>query len=292
MKKENIENFWSKNYKILMWIPVILFIISVLLIGIKISKTGDFINKDVTLKGGIAATVYTQQEFSEEEIKAALQADSNIKKLGDIRTGKQIGFIIEVSDINEEQLREALTKELSLELTHENFSVEETSPKLSQAFFKQLMIAIIFAFILMGLAVFIAFRTPIPSIAVISAALMDVTITLAIVNIIGMDISTAGIVGFLLIIGYSVDTDILLTTWAIKKRDFKLFDRMIHSAKTGLTMTFTAIAVMIIGVIFTNSVVIKEMFTIILIALSIDILTTYLTNAGILWLYCKKKRIE
>ncbi len=292
MKKENIENFWSKNYKILMWIPVILFILSVLLIGIKISKTGDFINKDVTLKGGIAATVYTQQEFSEEEIKAALQADSNIKKLGDIRTGKQIGFIIEVSDINEEQLREALAKELSLELTHENFSVEETSPKLSQAFFKQLMIAIIFAFILMGLAVFISFRTPIPSIAVISAALMDVTITLAIVNIIGMDISTAGIVGFLLIIGYSVDTDILLTTWAIKKRDFKLFDRMMHSAKTGLTMTFIAIAVMIIGVISTNSVVIKEMFTIILIALSIDIFTTYLTNAGILWIYCKKKRIE
>lgn len=292
MKKENIENFWSKNYKILMWIPIILFILSIILIGIKISKTGDFINKDVTLRGGIAATVYTQQEFSEEEIKAALQADSNIKKLGDIRTGKQIGFIIEVSDINEEQLREMLTKELALELTHENFSVEETSPKLSQAFFKQLMIAIIFAFILMGLAVFIAFRTPIPSIAVISAALMDVTITLAIVNIIGMDISTAGIVGFLLIIGYSVDTDILLTTWAIKKRDFKLFDRMMHSAKTGLTMTFTAIAVMIIGVIFTNSVVIKEMFTIILIALSIDILTTYLTNAGILWIYCKKKRIE
>ena len=292
MRKENIENFWSKNYKILMLIPIIIFIVSIMLIGIKIAKTGDFMNKDVTLKGGIAATVYTEQEFSELEIKNALEVDSNIKKLSDIKTGKQIGFIIEVSDLSEERLRNILKEKLNLELTGENFSVEETSPKLSQAFFKQLMIAIVFAFLLMGLAVFISFRTPIPSIAVISAALMDVTITLAIVNIIGMDISTAGIVGFLLIIGYSVDTDILLTTWAIKKRDFKLFDRMVHSAKTGLTMTFTAITVMIIGVVFTNSVVIKEMFTIILIALITDIFTTYLTNAGILWAYCKKKKIE
>ncbi len=292
MKKENVENFWSKNYKILMLIPIFFFIISIALIGMKIAKTGDFINRDVTLKGGIAATVYTEHEFSEEEIKNALEADSNIKKLSDVRTGKQIGFIIEVSDLNEEQLRDIFTNKLNLELNYENFSVEETSSKLSKAFFKQLIAAVILAFIFMGIAVFVSFRTPIPSIAVISAALIDTVITLAVVNLMGMNISTAGIVGFLLIIGYSVDTDILLTTWAIKKRDFRLFDRMIHSAKTGLTMTFAAIFVMTVGIIFTNSIVIREMFTIILIALITDIFTTYLTNAGILWDYCKRKRIE
>jgi len=291
MLKDKVELFWSKNYKILMFIPIIILVISLTLIGLKIAKTGDFFNKDVTLKGGIAATVYTEKTLTEEEIKSALDVESNIKKLVDITTGRQLGFVIEVSDLNEEQLRKILTEKLNLELNQNNFSIETTSPKLSQAFFKQLMIAIIFAFLLMGISVFITFRTFAPSIAVISAAFMDITITLAIVNLIGINISTSGIVAFLLVIGYSVDTDILLTNYAIRKREHKLFDRMFHSMKTGLTMTACACVVMIIGILVSNSIVIKEMFLIILIALITDVFSTYLTNAGILWIYCKKKNI-
>ena len=292
MLKDKIELFWSKHYKLLMFIPIAILIISFILIGIKVAKTGDLFNKDVTLKGGIAATVYTEKELTEEEIKSALAVDATIKKLGDIATGKQLGFIIEVSDLAEEQLRSILKEKLNIELTTENFSIETTTPKLSQAFFKQLMIAILFAFILMGVSVYITFRTFAPSIAVISAALMDIIITLAIVNLIGINISTAGIVAFLLVIGYSVDTDILLTNYSIRKREGKLFDRMFHSMKTGLTMTACACTVMIIGLIFSNSVVIKEMFLIILIALIVDVFSTYFTNAGILWRYCKKKNIS
>ncbi len=292
MSQEKIELFWSKNYKWLMFIPVIILIISFALIGIKLAKTGDFFNKDVSLRGGIAATVYTDKILTEDQIKGVLGVKATINKLGDITTGKQLGFVIEVSDLNESTLKEKLKTGLNLDLNEKNFSMEVTTPKLSQAFYKQLMIAIIFAFILMGIIVFITFRTFAPSIAVISAALMDITITLAIINIIGLEVSTAGIVAFLLIIGYSIDTDILLTNYSIRKTDGRLFERMFHSMKTGLTMTACAIAVMIIGLIATNSIVIHEMFLIILIALCIDIISTYLTNAGILWIYCKKKGIS
>ena len=291
MLKDKIEDFWSRNYKWLMLLPIAILAISLILIGTKFVRTGDFFNKDVSLKGGIAATIYTNIPVTEEEIKTALGVESTIKKLGDITTGRQLGFIIEVSDLTEEQLREILTEKLSLELTSENFSIETTTPKLSEAFFKQLMIAILFAFLLMALAVFITFRTFAPSMAVVAAAFMDITITLAIINIIGINISTSGIVAFLLVIGYSVDTDILLTNYSIKKRDGKLFDRMYHSMKTGLTMTACAFAVMLIGIFVSNSIIIKEMFMIILIALIVDVISTYLTNAGILWTYCKKKNI-
>ncbi len=291
MIKDKIESFWSKNYKILMFIPVIILVISLILISIKVVKTGDLFNKDVTLKGGIAATIYTDKIIPEDEIKNALAVESNIKILGDISSGKQLGFIIEISDLNEEQLRNILTEKLGLEITPENFSIETTTPKLSQAFYRQLMLALLFAFILMGITVLITFRTFAPSIAVIAAAFMDITITLAIINIIGINVSTAGIVSFLLMVGYSIDTDILLTTWSIRKREGKLFDRMWHSMKTGLTMTACACVVMIIGLIASNSLVIREMFLIILIALIVDVFSTYLTNAGILWIYCKKKNI-
>ncbi|MBS3152227.1 hypothetical protein J4230_02345 [Candidatus Woesearchaeota archaeon] len=291
MLKDKIEIFWSKNYKWLMFIPLILLVISLTIIGMKIAKTGDPFNKDVTLRGGIAATLYTDKEFTEDQIKSALGVEATIKKLGDVTTGKQLGFIIELSDLTEEQLRDIIKNKLQIDINKQNFSIEVTTPKLSQAFFKQLMYALIFAFILMGVSVFVAFRTPAPSIAVISAAFMDIIITLAIINIIGLPMSTAGIVAFLLVIGYSVDTDILLTNYSIKKREGKLFDRMWHSMKTGLTMTACAAVVMLAGLILSNSFVIKEMFLIIFIALIVDVISTYLTNAGILWIYCKKKNI-
>ncbi|MBI2148282.1 hypothetical protein HYU23_01245 [Candidatus Woesearchaeota archaeon] len=292
MFKDKIESFWSKNYKWLMFIPIIILIISLVLIGAKFARTGDLFNKDVTLRGGIAATIYTDKVFIEEEVKSALGVEATIKKLGDITTGKQLGFIIEVSDLTEEQLKVILKDKLNLEITKENFSIEVTTPKLSQAFFKQLMIALLFAFILMGISVFIAFRTFVPSIAVIAAAFMDITITVAIINLLGINVSTAGIVALLLVIGYSVDTDILLTSYSIKKKEGKLFDRMWHSMKTGLTMTACATVVMLTGLILSNSLVIREMFLIIFIALIVDVISTYFTNAGMLWNYCKRKNIS
>ncbi|MBS3167743.1 hypothetical protein J4216_01320 [Candidatus Woesearchaeota archaeon] len=292
MFKEKLENFWTKNYKWLMLIPIILLAISFVLIGVKYARTGDFLNKDVSLKGGIAATIDTDKQFSEEEIKQALGVEASIKTRTDTISRKNIGYIIEVSDLTDQELKEKIEKNLGIVITEKNYSQEETKPKLGEAFFKQLIIALIFAFILMGITVFITFKTIAPSIAVIFAALTDIVITLAFTNIIGLSISTAGIVAFLLIIGYSVDTDILLTNYAIKKREEKLFDRMFHSMKTGLTMTLCACVVMLIGLIFSTSEVITEMFIIILIALIVDMFSTYLTNAGILWIYCKKKRIS
>ncbi len=292
MLKDKIESVFTKHYKILMVIPIIITIIALVLIGVKYTKTGEFFNKDVSLKGGISATVYTDKILTEEQIKTALGVDSTVRKVGDLTTGKQAGFIIEVSDLTKEQLKERLTS-LVFTLTSQNYSVEETGAKLGEAFYRQLMIAILIAFLLMAITVFITFRSPIPSLAVVSAAFMDIVIPLAVVNLLGMNISTTGILSFLLIIGYSIGTDILMTSWVLKKKEEgRLFDRMYQSFVTGLTMESTAIAVMILGIIFSNSTVIVEMFTIVLIALIVDIVSTYLTNAGILWIYCKKKGIS
>ena len=282
MLKDKIYKFYSKNYKILMFIPVIIAIIALVLIGIHYKNTGDFFNKDVSLKGGITAILYTEQEISEEQVKNALNVELVTRKISNLASGQGSGIIIEVSDLTSEELKNRLETNLNLELTQENFSMEETGPRLGQAFYRQLLTAVLFAFILMGITVFITFRTFAPSIAVIAAAFMDIVITIAVANLLGMSFSTAGIVGILSVIGYSVDTDILLTTWAIRKKEGTLFDRMYHSMKTGLTMVICAAAVMVIGMLVSNSQVIKEMFTIIFIALIVDIFSTYFTNTGIL----------
>ena len=291
MFKEKAEKIFAKNYKILMAIPIIITIIAVIFIGVKYQQTGDLFNKDVSLRGGIAATVYTDNLFTEEQIKSSLQVDATVRTISEVTSGKQLGFIVEVSDLNRDQLKERL-QNLGLELTSQNYSVEETGERLGQAFYRQLLFAIGLAFLLMGITIFITFRTIAPSLAVIFAAFMNLTVTVAVINLLGMNVSTAGIAGLLLIIGYSIDTDVLLTTWVLKKKEYgSLFQRMFHSMQTGLTMTLCAIGVMLVGLLVSNSIVIKEMFTIIFIALIVDIFATYLTNTGILWHYCKRKNI-
>ena len=58
-----------------------------------------------------------------------------------------------------------------------------------------------------------------PAFAVMFSAFADIVMTLAVVNLVGIKLSTAGIVAFLMIIGYSVDTDILLTTRLLKRKE-------------------------------------------------------------------------
>jgi len=291
----SLGTFYYKNYKKLLVIPLVLFVIFLVIAGVKYSSTGELINKDVSLSGGISATVYTPQEINTKEIESVLSEELNeqvfIRPLKDYTTNENKGIAVEVSntEINEE-LKASLEKYLNIKLTTENYSVEETGSSLGESFYKEMIIAILVAFILMGIVVFITFRTIIPSIAVIFAALFDILAALAVIDFLNIRVSTAGIAALLLVIGYSIDTDILLTTKLLKRKEGELMDRAIESVKTGLTMTITTIVAVTAGYIFTNSLVFKQMFLIIGVALIFDIVATYLMNLGILLWYIERKK--
>ena len=88
--------------------------------------------------------------------------------------------------------------------------------------------------------IFIIFKTAVPSLAVIISAFANILMTLVTFNLLGMKMSSAGIVAFLMLIGYSVDTDVLLTTRLIKRKEGTLNKRIIGAMKTGMTMTLTS----------------------------------------------------
>ncbi|MBS3155199.1 hypothetical protein J4404_01735 [Candidatus Woesearchaeota archaeon] len=290
MLKDKIEPFYNKNYKILMLIPIIALVISLLYLGYFYNQNGDFIHKDIGLSGGISATIYTDKTVNLEDLADKLSV--NARKLADFATGKQLGLIIETDKTDSEVLQTSLEEYLQIKLTGDNYSVEQTSPSLGSSFYTELLIALLFSFIFMSIVVFIAFRSIAPSIAVVFAAFTDIVITLAIVDFIGMKISAAGIIGFLLVIGYSIDTDMLLTTRAIKRSEGTLFERMFSSVKTGLTMLGTTFTALTIGYLLTTSDVLKEIFIIIIIALIVDVFSTYFTNSGILKIWCDRKGIK
>ena len=82
-----------------------------------------------------------------------------------------------------------------------------------------------------------------------------------------------------------------MTTRVLKRREGTIYERIKSSVKTGLTMTSTTLVALIAGYIVSQSIVIKQMFTIIIIGLIVDVIMTYLMNAGLLVWYAKKKNV-
>ena len=146
----------------------------------------------------------------------------------------------------------------------------------------------------MAIVVFLIFRTLIPSTAVVFSAFADIVMTLTLINLMGIRISTAGIVAFLMLIGYSVDTDILLTTRVLKRRDMSVNNRIFGAFKTGITMTLTSLVVVLVGYFLTSSIsgIFNQIFTILIIGLGFDIMNTWLVNASLLKWYTTKKNLN
>ncbi len=291
----NLENFYEKNYKKLMIISYLILLVSLVFVITNVIKTGYPFDRDISLKGGVSATIY-KEDLNLDEIEDFLKQnvnDFNVRRLTDSNTGKQTGLIIEVADINEQELKTLLAKKINIDYENKDeFDASATSEEFGRSFYQGLMIAILFAFVLMSIVVFISFRTFIPSIAVISAALTDILASLVVINLLNIKLSAAGVVAFLLVIGYSIDTDILLTTRLLKRREEgNLYERLKHSITTGLTMTIAAIAALTTGYFIAISEQLKQIFLVIIIALVFDIISTYFGNAGILIWYMKKKNI-
>ena len=289
--KRKLSRFHDKNYKKLLLIPAIMILFCIIYMGVFYSANGDFINKDISLTGGTTVTI--SEKLDTEAIERDLSEELeglNTREIYDIITQEQKAVIIETtSDV--EQTRQVLEDYLGYELTDENSSFEFASSSFSKSFFKQLLLAILLAFVFMALVVFIIFRTFVPSTAIILSAFADIFMTLTLFNILGMEMSSAGIVAFLMLIGYSVDTDILLTNRVLKRHEGSLNERIFSAFKTGITMTLTSLFAITFALIIVSSfsAVLSKILIILVIGLCFDILNTWITNVSIIKWYVKKK---
>jgi len=152
-----------------------------------------------------------------------------------------------------------------------------------------LLIAVVLIFL-----IYLYIKNSVPSFAVMLSAFADITMTLALVNLLGMKISTAGIVAFLMLIGYSVDTDILLTTRVLKRRGTTPNSALFSAFKTGTTMTLTSLIAITAAliVVYQFSSVLNQIFTILIIGLGFDLINTWLANASIIKWYAEKNKPE
>jgi preprotein translocase subunit SecF len=287
-----VEIFHDSYYKKLLIIPIVLILFSFVYLGIFYHKNNDFLYKDISLTGGTIVTI--QDKIDTQQIKQDLSSklqDINTREIYDLTTREQKAIIIETKT-SPDETKIILEEYLGYSLNEDNSSFEFTGSQLSESFYKQLIIAIIFAFILMALVVFILFRTVVPSLAVIISAFADILMTLVLVDIFGMKMSSAGIVAFLMLIGYSVDTDILLTNRVLKRGEGNINEKLFWAFKTGLTMTLTSFVAILCALIIVRSFsyTLSQIFTILCIGLFFDVFNTWIMNVSILKWYAEKKK--
>jgi len=277
---------YDKNYKKLLVIPIVMLMLSIGVISYKYSTTGDFVDKDISLKGGITITA-PYKDIDVPNLNAYLSSefpgsDISIRTL--TKLGEKTELAISSSDIGSNELLNSLKARLG----DLDYGVEEMGSSLGKSFFRETFIAILFAFLFIGIVVFFYFKHIIPSLAIVLSAFSNMVVTLAVINLMGVKLSTAGVAAFLMLIGYSVDTNILLSTNVLKRKGGEVIDRIFNGMKTGLAMTSTTVTAIVIAYIFSQSAALSQIMLILIIGLLMDVLNTWVQNAGILRLYLER----
>jgi len=124
---------------------------------------------------------------------------------------------------------------------YDSISFQEISATLSTKFFDKIVLVSVTSVLLTTVAVFFIFRTAVPSLAVLSGAVSDIIIALGAMGLFHIPLTLPSFAALLMLVGFSLDTDVLLTMRVIKHREGHARDRAFDSMKTGLTMSIAAL---------------------------------------------------
>jgi preprotein translocase subunit SecF len=176
-------------------------------------------------------------------------------------------------------------------VNYTSISIQTVSPSLSTHFIESAIQVVLVSAVLSIAFVFFFFRTLVPSAAVIIGALADVVIAMGAMGLFGIPLTLSSFAALLMLIGFSLDTDILLTMRMLKRKGDSR-EKAHDAMKTGLTMSIAAIVSF--GVLFALSVLTHiptyyEISAVALAGLFGDMFATWGINAVMLLWYVEKK---
>ena len=191
--------------------------------------------------------------------------------------------------------RNNVISKLKAILPFSSYSYNEVTPTLGAFFLNQMEYIIIAAFVLVAIAVFVVFRTPIPSFAVVFGAANDMIVALGAMGLFGIPLGIASVGGLLMLLGYSIDTDMLSGVRVLKRTEGTSTERAFSSFKTGSTMTITAIisfAILFFISYYAFIPTYLEISGVVLVGLIGDLITTWLANMPMILWYKQRKEVH
>jgi len=265
-----------------MLLPIAIFILAV--VYVIWAGFTENIKLDIDLKGGTQVVLESADEVTSKMIESAAYGyDVHARTAKGVSGWSTIINIPENSDVKE--ILSVLEKS---GIPYSGYSVQTVSTELGKTFFSQAQFVLIIAFVLMAATIFVIFRQPMPSLYVVLAGFADIVEAFAISQIFGIELSLATFAALLLLIGYSVDTNILLTARVLKDSG-EFSEKVRNSRKTGLTMTAAAIASMVALFLMGSSTVLSQIASVLTIGLIADVMNTWILNVSLLQIYLQKK---
>lgn len=258
-------------------VPLAVLALSLLVIAGMWVTTGSPVNPGIDFTGG--TEVQLQTDASEAEIEAAFETEpESVQPIA----AQDNEYILTFQSTD--------TGEIESQATDAGFSVtsiSSTSAAFGAETQLQAVIGVAIAFVGMSVLVAIMFRTFVPSIAVVLSAFSDIMIPVALMNLFDIQLSLGTVAALLMLIGYSVDSDLLLNTHVLRRHgDF--YESTARAMRTGVTMTTTAIIAMLVMTSVATLFAIPllpAVGLVLVFGLLADLMNTYLLNVSLLRWY-------
>jgi preprotein translocase subunit SecF len=274
-----LENLAVMEYRKMVLYPLVVFLVALILLAVNFPTLG------IDLRGGVVVTAYgvnTNPDQLAKDLSGKLGVEVRVESFTGVDTrGVRIYAPIgtdptEIINIMKEAYPNA-------DYTH-----SEVQPTFGEIAQKQGLRAIALAFIAMAVVVFLFFRDPVPSLTIIFSALSDMTIAIALMGLFGIELTTATIAALLMLIGYTVDSNILLTTKLLRRKEDTVEAAYLSAVSTGFTMSTTTLGALFILWLISTSQTIDNIAIVLIFGLLADFMNTWVLNAGVLKWYLSR----
>lgn len=272
-------DYSSRSNLELISVPALLLALVVVVVAVTFFLTSSPVHLGFEFTGGTSVQITTDQPIG--DVESDFAGIEGVPEPANVRSTRT-GYVVTFQPLSSQQ-RDRLSE--YVDNNYQQSSLEQVSAAYGESLLRQSFGAVVFAFIIMSITIFALFRTFVPSVAVVASAFSDMVVPLAVMNLLGIEVSLATIPAVLLLIGYSIDSDILLTRSVLKGRRSEFYDNVRIAMRTGITMTTTSMAAMAVMAVVSHLFsifVLRDIGIILFVGLGTDIMNTYMMNVALL----------
>jgi preprotein translocase subunit SecF len=271
-------------------VPLALLVVALAVIGAWWAITGVPVDPGIEFTGGVEVQFTTDDSI--EEVRATfsdVEYDS-IRPAAGANTYILTVQTDSVGNTATDPGESDIVAEINTVLSEAGYEEQQTNARAASfgsSAQRQALVGLGVAFLGMSVLVFLLFRTFVPSIAVVLSAFSDIMIPVALMNVIGIKLSLGTVAALLMLIGYSVDSDILLNNHVLRRRG-GFYESTYRAMRTGVTMTLTSLSAMIVMTIVATLFgipLLPDIGLVLVFGLATDLMNTYMMNVSLLRYY-------
>jgi len=285
-----ILSFIENNYKKFLMISMVIFVIFVGTILFNYFKYGYIINKSITISGGYVTLINNNYHITNPEIQNTLN-QMNITDYV-LYSTPNIIYIESGKQINETLLINLLNQDYNISLLSTDISIQQYSSLVGNLIFNQFLFFVILAMILTAFVIFIAFRVSKITLNIISTILFDIVGLLAILSITKYPIGANGFIGMLMILGFAIDNNVVLSTNIVKEKEKPFIERVRMSFRVGMLMEIIALYTLLLLYFIVPEPSVDEFAFVLSVAIILDLLYYLIGNIPLYKYFEAKKEQE